>query len=144
MRLYVDSNVLISLIKNELNGGFRPLYHYSENFFCLCRERNIIVVISGLFLKEVKSKLSLTEKEILDYLESICCIKYELAFPTAKIAEENKELKAIGVHYPDSLHAAYALETNCEYLVTWNKKDFEPLENLIRVISPDEVRNHIP
>ena len=144
MLLYLDSNVLISLIRNELNGGLRPLYHYSENFFCLCRERNIIVVISGLFLKEVKSKTFLTEKEILDYFKSIYLIKYELAFPTAKVDERNKELKAKGLHYPDSLHAAYALETNCEYLVTWNKKDFELLENLIKVISPDEVRNHIP
>lgn len=144
MRLYLDSNVLISLIRSEITRGFNLFYHETEKFFELCRKNKLTLVISELFLKEVKLKLSFKNyDEILEYFDSIFKIKYECVMFSADIKERGRKFESLGVHFPDSLHAAFALNANCKYLVTWNKKDFTPVENLITVISPDEAESHV-
>lgn len=144
MKLYIDSNVLISLVRGEITRNIKLLYHETEKFFEFCKRDEISLVISELFLREVKSNIGLNNyEEILEYFNSIFKIKYECVLFSAEVKARGKEFESMGIHFPDSVHAAFALNTGCKYLVTWNKKDFLPIENLIRVISPDEAESRI-
>lgn len=44
-----------------------------------------------------------------------------------------------GIHYSDALHAALAINSKCDTVVTFNIKDFEPVKNLIEVKEPNEL-----
>jgi len=43
------------------------------------------------------------------------------------------------MHRTDALHAALAINSKCEILLTFNKKDFKIVQNLIAVKEPREL-----
>ena len=52
--------------------------------------------------------------------------------------------KQTGLHFADALHVIIAKQNACDLIISWNKKDFETIEHLINVISPDEGQNLFP
>ncbi|MFH1256795.1 MAG: PIN domain-containing protein [Candidatus Diapherotrites archaeon] len=136
MRLYLDSNVLISFLRTEVDKAFNLRFNDSARFFSICREQSIEVVISRLFLQEVEKVISLSEKNVLDVLnsEGLKIVKVEMALRKTTLNISG----CAGIHYLDAAHIASALESNSNAIVTWNKKDFEKAKRLIPCISPDE------
>lgn len=53
MKIYLDTNVFISLINEELDKNLRPLYLEAEEFFSYVSTKKIIIVLSALFFEEV-------------------------------------------------------------------------------------------
>jgi len=142
MRLYVDSNVIISYINQEFGGKFEVMDYRVEQFFAICIEDKHKLIISDLTVKEISAHTYLSKNEVLDFLEGIGLdVGYIEYLPQKKrhIRDHIRKRKEIQrVHRPDDLHVAFALEAKADCIVTWNKKDFEPVEKLIDVYSPDE------
>jgi len=126
--------VLISRIKQEIGRDYRLLFSESEEFFEKCKNQEITVLISELFLNEVKKITKLTEEDVLEILEK----DLELSILKIKI-NKNDLIKAneLNTHKTDALHAAIAINNECDALITWNTKDFEMIKEL-RVLTPEE------
>lgn len=136
MRLYLDSNVFISSARSEIDYSFNLRFKDSDDFFSLCRTQKIELVISNLFLLEIKRKIFFEKNYLIDYFDS--------AGIQIILVEANEKQKALeisnktGIHFSDALHAATAIKHNCNAIITWNKKDFEKTKELIPCFTPKE------
>lgn len=137
LRVYLDSNVFISFVKQEMGKPFRLMFQDVEDFFKACPKRYEIV-LSGLALKEIEKKVYYSKSDVLGFFEERK-IRIELIEPKKGVLERSRKLMAKGVHYPDSLHAALALNSKCEVLLTFNKKDFRVIDSQIEVREPAEL-----
>ncbi|MBN1941535.1 MAG: type II toxin-antitoxin system VapC family toxin [Candidatus Diapherotrites archaeon] len=136
MRLYLDSNALISFLRSEIDRAYNLRFEESRRFFTACRVLGIELVISELFVMEVKRITGLGRKEIEETLEQLN-VNFLFVENT-----ENKKAKEIerktGIHFTDALHIANAQETGCKLIITWNTKDFERAKNLIPCRRPSD------
>ncbi|MCR4336022.1 MAG: PIN domain-containing protein [archaeon] len=134
-RVYLDSNVFISLDNNEIGRKLRGLFIEAESFFEQVKKKNSVLVLSKLFFSEVQKKCHSNKEEVLHHFKN-SGIKTEVI---EKIEELNlKQFENKGIHYPDSVHAAIAIKYNCDCIVTFNIKDFENIKDLIEVLEPLE------
>jgi len=139
MRLYVDSNVILSYIKQELGGLIKAQVVRTKDFLINCQKERHIIIISDLTLKEIKKIGYYSQEEVEELLK-----QYDIIFEIIESNEERvKKAKRIeqemGVHYPDSLHIQLALDSKADAIVTWNLKDFESAEELIPICSPADL-----
>ncbi len=142
MRLYTDSNVVISYINQESGGKFEVMDYRVGRFFAVCIEDKHRLIISDLTVREIADHTYLTDDEVIDFLGGLGLdVEYVEYLPQKKRLIRDcirKNAGIQGVHRPDDLHVAFSLEAKADCIVTWNKEDFEPVETLIRICSPDE------
>ncbi|MFA7132118.1 MAG: type II toxin-antitoxin system VapC family toxin [Bacteroidales bacterium] len=131
MKLYVDSNVFISLIREEVFLN-RTLFDEALSFFERVKERKDTIVISELIFHEILKKSFNSREDIIERLWKMK-ISFEEVNDEINLLKEVKESK---IHYPDCIHANTAIKTNCKYLITFNLKDFISINNKINVIQP--------
>jgi predicted nucleic acid-binding protein len=136
-RIYLDSNVFISFAKQELGRGFRLLGSDAENFFRRCSGK-VVLVISDYVLMEIKKIIGLDKDSVCEIFSELN-IQFELVGQSKAMPRLEHKFYLKGVHYPDSLHAAFAVAYNCEAIITFNKKDFLPASSLISVLEPLEL-----
>ncbi|MFH1663303.1 MAG: PIN domain-containing protein [archaeon] len=134
-RIYLDSNVLISLLRDEIDKSFRLLSAEAQQFFDYARKHGGILVLSDLFYKEIKDIIKLDKKSVNQFFFSVKVFFEETEFAEQDF-RESKKLESFGVHYPDSLHAAIAIRTKCNSIATFNSKDFKGLREKIKVVEP--------
>lgn len=134
MKLYVDSNVFISLIREEVSVN-RTLFDEALSFFEQVQERKDTIVISTLNLLEIKTKSYNTKEDLIDNLT-----KRKITFKFIENNQniESKRFEVLRVHRPDSIHVALAIKEKCDCIITFNIKDFILAENFIKVIQPNE------
>ncbi|PJA18538.1 MAG: hypothetical protein COX63_02170 [Candidatus Diapherotrites archaeon CG_4_10_14_0_2_um_filter_31_5] len=65
-RIYLDSNVLISLLREEIDSSFNIRYLESANFFDFCKRNKHILLLSDWFFMEVKKIIFLSKKDVLE------------------------------------------------------------------------------
>ncbi|MFH1256869.1 MAG: type II toxin-antitoxin system VapC family toxin [Candidatus Diapherotrites archaeon] len=136
-RVYLDSNVLISALRDEMDRQFRFLSAEAQLFFSRVRKNRDTVVLSSLFYFEVKKCIKISREEANEYFQSIGVTFEEAAF-TEEHSLEEKRIALSGVHRPDSIHAAIAIKAGCDCIVSFNAKDFEKINRSINVIEPKD------
>ncbi|HLD59105.1 MAG TPA: PIN domain-containing protein [archaeon] len=133
MRTYLDSNVFISWINQEIDSNLRPLFAEAERFFEKAKEQGSTLVLSGLFFQEIEKKTYQNREAALAYFN-------ERGLKTEIVeSPKNLPLKYFldrGMHFLDAFHAAIAIEKNCDCIVTFNIKDFEGISEKIKVFLP--------
>ena len=97
------------------------------------KKQNHLLVLSELFFNEVKKVTYLSVDEILYKLKCFRVKRFIVATQDTNLGWLHKK----GIHYPDSVHVATALREKCDFLVTFNIKDFEPVGKLIRIVEPN-------
>jgi len=134
-RVYLDSNVLISLIRAEMGAPFKLMYQRALDFLVSCEGR-FEVLLSDLCLAEIERNAFSSRQDVLEILGRY---HVPLLLIVTEPADEQRgrEIQRLGVHHPDSLHVALALKAKAAVLLTWNIKDFEPVRHLINVREPD-------
>lgn len=132
--VYLDSNVFISIIKEEIGFGFRMLFTESKEFLDYCRNNGLIIVLPDLFFDEAMLVTKLSKQDIMDFFEAINGLKLKLVAATEK---DKKIARNLNTHYTDALHASIALNNSCDCIVSWNKKDFEQVK-CIQALTPKE------
>ncbi len=139
MRLYVDSNVLISFINREFGGGLEFMEYRVGEFFSVCSEDKHTIVLSEYTLTEIRKCTGLPRKEIIDMLKNLNLIVEYKDINWKIIERRNRELKEIQqIHRSDRAHVIMALESKCDCIVTWNTRDLEVAKNLIAILPPSE------
>jgi len=135
MRIYLDSNVFISLFETEVGRNVRGLFVEAEQFLERVKEQNHILVLSDLFFEEVRQRSYMNESEVMAYFEeqdtNVEIVRIKPGLPWRKFATG-------GLHSSDALHVAAAIEGKCDCIVTFNIKDFKKAKKEIRVFEPAE------
>ena len=131
MKLYVDSNVFISLIREEVSIN-RTLFDEALIFFERVQERKDTILISQLVFDEIQ-KICFNSRE--DVIEKFT--KLNISIKEVK-DELNllKEVKESKIHYPDCINANTAIKTNCSCIITFNTKDYLNIRNKIKIVQP--------
>jgi len=138
MRLYVDSNVLICYIKQELGGLIKAQAIRTKEFFVKCRKEKHILIISDFALTEIQKAAYYSREEVEEFLKNFE-ILFEVIETTREIKEKSNSLLRTGIHRPDNLHVQLAIDSKAEAVVTWNLRDFKKTENIIRCYSPADL-----
>lgn len=133
-KIYLDSNVLISLIREDFGKSLELMYARTDEFF-LATKNNALFVLSDLFLKEVNKFAYYSAQEVFQFFEV-----RDINFITVGLLPEDKLVArgfvSMGMHFIDALHAAVALRTKSDFLVTWNERDFQAVTDKIKVANP--------
>ncbi len=136
MKLYLDSNVLISYLRNEIDYAFNLRFQDSSDFFTTCKEEKHKIIISDLFIKEITKTVSLNKEDIKTIFDDL---KIEVVF--VEKVEKEKAIEIMhktGLHFLDSVHVGTAIKEKCGFTITWNAKDFEKTKNLMPFKTPKE------
>ncbi len=130
MRIYLDSNIFISYIREEIGRNFRNLAGEAEHFFNQVSEKQHTLIISDLFIQETKKHCFMNKKELHDFFvkKSICIDFVEDSM------EIPRELLSRGLHYSDAWHTATALRNTCNAIATFNIQDFKKIQDKIGII----------
>jgi len=134
MRIYLDSNVFISMTNREIGRGLKGLFVESEAFFRKIKEEKHTILLSDLFFEEVERKIYLNREETIIQFTNLGAV-VEIISVQEKTIRTSDFVKR-GPHYLDALHAAYARIGKCDCIVTFNKKDFDKIADLIPVFEP--------
>ena len=119
-----------------MGKDFRSLEGEAQELFARCTELQSLV-ISHVMVLEVKKVTGLTLADIKETLESFACsVEYIDALPETQLVEAFIKK---GIHRSDAMHAALAVKSKCTTFVTFNIKDFRPLQALMRVCEPHEL-----
>ncbi len=137
-RFYLDSNVFISFVREEIDSAFNLRGVDSENFFALCRKEKHSLLLSELFFTEVEKVISLNKSAILEEFNMLK-IKVEIFENSVSKNLISKIIKETGIHFADAVHTAIAIENNASALISWNKKDFMKVHKFVKFLQPNEI-----
>jgi len=135
MRIYLDTNVFISLFQEEMGRGLRGLNIEARDFFERAKQRKDFICISSLFFQETKKVLFMDKNETLEKIKEQC---FQIILVKDTSYEETRIFKELGIHTPDYIHAAIAYK-NCDCIVTFNTKDFKKAAKFIPLFSPNDL-----
>ena len=143
LKLYLDTNIYIDYFDGRVDN-LRPLGKFAFNLLKRTLECEFQIIISSLVLdeltyntykenmlsliKDLKEK-DLKEKDKLMIIE----VNEEDVKNTIKIKRERKTT------HNDTLHAVLANRIKADFLVTRNLKDFEELQDLVKVVLPENL-----
>ena len=141
-RFYLDSNVFISFVREEIDKAFNLRFQESMDFFKLCNQGKLEVVLSKLFFAEVQKITALKKELVLEEFKRLEIeIKETGTMPDEKLAFEI--VKECGIHYSDALHVAFAIGNKADFIITWNRKDFEKTGKLVKCLTPSEISSNL-
>jgi predicted nucleic acid-binding protein len=134
-RIYLDSNVFISLINKEFGFSLRSLFVEAENFFLRVAENKDVLVLSNHCINEINDSAHYSKNDIVEHLSYFGFV--------VEVVCEPKEIKfskyaKLCSHFKDSLHLALAMHFECDCIVTFNAKDFENAKKVISVLLPGD------
>lgn len=139
MRLYVDSNVIISYLRSEFGGLTKLQFYKVKEFLSACKIRGHVFIISDLCSKEILENAYSSREEIEEMLKTLG-IKFEAVRTAPATAARAREiLRSTGIHYPDNIHVQLAVEAKSDAIVTWNTRDFIKAKKLVPCLRPDEL-----
>lgn len=127
MRVYVDSNVLISYMdpcQAREEGSYQEVY--ANEFFRRALDCEFTVVISPLVVKEVRGVLRVAPEVVFASLSELDVRgKLQLIAETEEHWRKGRMISSKeGVHLADAVHAIIAKEADATVL-TWNTRDFK-------------------
>jgi len=136
--LYIDTNVFMDHFDGRVDR-LRPLGEFTFQLLRKAAECQFDIVISALLLEELfynsyESKV----KELLPSFDTKGkIVRAEISDDDVtrarKICRERK------THFNDTLHAVLASNMKVAYLVTRNVKDFVELQDLVKIVLPENL-----
>ena len=129
-QIVVDTNVLLSAVRSQFGASFRLLSLIEDSRF----QTNLSVALALEYedvLKRPALNPNLTVQEVDDILDFLC---------------QNASLREIFYLWRPTLRdpkddfvLELAVESNCDYIVTFNTKDFAEAEKFgIKAVKPNE------
>ena len=132
-RIYLDSNVFITIADAEIGRNVRGLFVEAAQFVDEVTRRKDIIVLSSWFFEEVMHRAHLGREEVLDYFNKNS-LNFEVVDDKADF--DFRHFRKIGLHFNDAVHVTIAIASKCDCIVTFNIKDFEKAKDLIDIFEP--------
>lgn len=128
--IVIDTNVIVSALRSRNGYSFDLLSIIDDDRFNVCISVPLILEYEDAILKS-KSAIKLSLEEIDDILDYICLIgdKRKIFFLWRPFL---KDLK-------DDMILELAVEARCDFIISFNKKDFAGSEKFnIEIVTPKE------
>lgn len=129
-QIILDTNVLLSALRSQLGASFRILSLIDDSRFQLNLSVALVLEYEDV-LKRPELNLALTHQEIDDVLDYLCqnANQREIFYLWRPTLSDPK----------DDFVLELAVESNCDYIVTFNTKDFAKAELFgIKAVTPVE------
>lgn len=137
MRVYLDSNVFISFVREEFGKSYRQLGTESELFLAFCKKNKIKLILSEIFFEEVRLKIFLNKKVVCEIITGLGVSFIEAKTPDNLGIKARSIRRKLSIHFTDAMHYVIALEEKADAFVTFNKKDFGKVTEF-PVLTPEE------
>ena len=132
LEVVIDTNVLVSALKSKRGASFRLLTLIGQNKFNVNLSVPLILEYEDV-AKRLIGEIALNEEDINDILDYICSVsnRREIFYLWRPFLKDPK----------DDMVLELAVTSNCDMIITYNKKDFKGVEKYfgIRVLSPKEL-----
>lgn len=136
MKIYLDTNIYMDYFDGR-NDYMRPLGEFAFQIFQRTLSCEFSIVISSSLLKELHyNQYTDKIKELFEELEEknkliiAQCTSDDVTF--AEMLSKKR-----GSPFADTLHAVIAKRMQAEWLITRNVKDYEELQDIIRISLPE-------
>jgi putative PIN family toxin of toxin-antitoxin system len=131
LQIVIDTNVLISALRSQQGASFRLLSLIGESSLF---EINISVPlvleyedVTKRYLKET----GLTQKDVNDIIDYLCSIgnRHRIYFLWRPLLKDPK----------DDMILELAVEAQCDYIISFNKRDFVGIQQFdLQILTPQE------
>ncbi|MDQ3634352.1 MAG: putative toxin-antitoxin system toxin component, PIN family [Acidobacteriota bacterium] len=129
-QIVLDTNVLLSALRSQFGASYFLLSLIDDSRFQINLSVAMVLEYEDV-LKRPEMNLNLNHQEIDDVLDFLCCVAnlrqiFCLWRPTLRDPKDDFVLEL-------------AVESNCDYVITFNIKDFNEAEKFgIKAINPSE------
>ena len=132
LEVVIDTNVLVSALKSKRGASFKLLTLIRQNKFDINLSVPLILEYEDV-AKRLIGGTALNEEDINDILDYICSVsnRREIFYLWRPFLKDPK----------DDMVLELAVTSNCDMIVTYNKKDFKGVEEYfgIRLLTPKEL-----
>ncbi|GBD89664.1 hypothetical protein BMS3Abin04_00372 [bacterium BMS3Abin04] len=135
LKIVIDTNVIVSALKSRNGFSFKLLSIIDDSRFSVFISVPLILEYEDV-IKRSKSQIKLNFTEINNILDYICLIgkKRKIFYLWRPFL---KDLK-------DDMILELAVESECDYVITFNKKDFKNIEKFnLKALTPKELLKKI-
>lgn len=129
-RIVIDTNVFVTALRSRRGASFKLLTLLGEDKFVISVSVPLVIEYEGA-AKKISRSLGLNYSDVDDILDYLC-----------KVSEHRK------VHFlwrpflndpNDDMVLELAVESQSEYILTYNRKDFQGSEKFgVKIITPRE------
>lgn len=129
-KIVIDTNVMVAALKSERGASYKLLSIIDEEKFQISISVSLIFEYEDV-LKRGDLNLSLEKEDIDDILDYICKIgdKREIFYLWRPYLKDPK----------DDLLLELAVESESDFIITYNKKDFESIDKFgLQALTPKE------
>ena len=130
IRIVIDTNVITSALMSKKGYSYRLLSIIDDVRFKPYISTPLIFVLEDVVQRN-KRKIKLNQNEIDDILDYICYVaeQRKIFFLWRPFLKDPK----------DDMFLELAVEANCDYIITFNKKDFLGIEKFgLKALTPKE------
>ena len=139
MKLYIDSNIIISYLKSEFGGVTKAQSIRVKDFLSNSSMKKFTFIFSDLTYFEIKKIAYFSEQEVNGLMKKFKINIEEVKTDKETFEKAEKVKQEIKIHYPDNIHVALALKSKANAIITWNLKDFLKAKKLIKVLTPSDL-----
>lgn len=135
LKIVIDTNVIVSALKSRNGFSFKLLSIIDDSRFSVFISVPLILEHEDV-IKRSKSQIKLNFTEISNILDYICLIgkKRKIFYLWRPFLKDPK----------DDMILELAVESECDYIITFNKKDFKNIEKFnLKVLTPKELLKKI-
>lgn len=127
-KVVIDTNVIVSALQSRNGFSFKLLSIIDDERFQVFLSVPLLIEYEEV-IKRNKSKIKLEKADIDSVLDYICLIaeKRKIFYLWRPYLKDPK----------DDMILELAVESECDYIITFNKKDFEGIERFgLKAITP--------
>lgn len=132
LEVVIDTNVLVSALRSKRGASFKILTLIGQNKFDINLSVPLMLEYEDV-AKRLIGETALNEADINDILDYICSVsnRREIFYLWRPFLKDPK----------DDMVLELAVTSNCDMIITYNKKDFKGVEEYfgIRLLTPKEL-----
>lgn len=130
-QIVLDPNVLVAALRSRRGASFRVLSLADGGAFEINVSVPLVLEYEDVLRREI-SKLTVSQGDIGDLIDYMCHIgnRHQVHFLWRPLLKRSK----------DDMVLELAVTANCDYIVTYNRRDFQGVEPFgLKVIEPVEL-----
>jgi putative PIN family toxin of toxin-antitoxin system len=127
-QIVIDTNVLIAAMRSKRGASAKLLSLLGTGLFDIHLSVPLVLEYEELLMRE-RATLNLTYDDVFDLIDALCAlaVHHKIHFLWRPFLRDED----------DALILELAVVARCQYIITFNKKDFEGVEQFgLRAISP--------
>jgi len=134
-RIVIDTNVLVAALRSKRGASYKLLSLINSGKFSIHIAVPLVLEYEDV-AKRLLEDIPLTGQDIDDILDYLCAVaqRHQIFYLWRPFLKDTK----------DDMVLELAVTANCDFIVTYNKRDFQGAEHFgLRVVTPKEFLEEI-